>query len=179
MGFVFFNYFIMANFFWLLVEGLYLHALLLLTHTCCSRLAVYMLIGWGRHTRTHTMNTHTHRNCDGDTQRLSHTQCKADENRQEQLSYSECRTHTDTDTHSLDSSPDSSTFSLSCCSKTRPYHVSTHLCVSLRNPVSVHGGVGDLPGEAGGHWVRETHTCCSTIYCSRPLVATVVRCAQP
>ncbi|XP_075905110.1 vasoactive intestinal polypeptide receptor 2-like [Nelusetta ayraudi] len=47
VGFVFFNYFIMANFFWLLVEGLYLHALLLLTHTCCSRLAVYMLIGWG------------------------------------------------------------------------------------------------------------------------------------
>lgn len=59
VGFVFFNYFIMANFFWLLVEGLYLHALLLLTHTCCSRLAIYILIGWGRHTHTHRVTTHT------------------------------------------------------------------------------------------------------------------------
>ncbi|XP_035980908.1 vasoactive intestinal polypeptide receptor 2 isoform X2 [Fundulus heteroclitus] len=44
---VFFNYFIMANFFWLLVEGLYLHLLLLVIHTCSVRLSVYMLIGWG------------------------------------------------------------------------------------------------------------------------------------
>ncbi|XP_062235742.1 vasoactive intestinal polypeptide receptor 2-like [Platichthys flesus] len=44
---VFFNYFIMANFFWLLVEGLYLHTLLLIIHTCSTRLSVYMLIGWG------------------------------------------------------------------------------------------------------------------------------------
>ncbi|XP_076617617.1 vasoactive intestinal polypeptide receptor 2-like [Chaetodon auriga] len=44
---VFFNYFIMANFFWLLVEGLYLHTLLLVIHTHSTRLSVYMLIGWG------------------------------------------------------------------------------------------------------------------------------------
>ncbi|XP_054621597.1 vasoactive intestinal polypeptide receptor 2-like isoform X1 [Dunckerocampus dactyliophorus] len=44
---VFFNYAIMANFFWLLVEALYLHTLLLVIHTCSARLFVYMLIGWG------------------------------------------------------------------------------------------------------------------------------------
>uniref|UniRef100_A0A3Q3K987 Vasoactive intestinal peptide receptor 2 n=1 Tax=Monopterus albus TaxID=43700 RepID=A0A3Q3K987_MONAL len=44
---VFFNYFIMANFFWLLVEGLYLHTLLLIIHTYCTCLSVYLLIGWG------------------------------------------------------------------------------------------------------------------------------------
>ncbi|KAF7654374.1 hypothetical protein LDENG_00070320 [Lucifuga dentata] len=44
---VFLNYFIMANFFWLLVEGLYLHTLLLVIHTYSARLSFYMLIGWG------------------------------------------------------------------------------------------------------------------------------------
>uniref|UniRef100_A0A3P9QHI8 Vasoactive intestinal peptide receptor 2 n=1 Tax=Poecilia reticulata TaxID=8081 RepID=A0A3P9QHI8_POERE len=44
---VFFNYFVMANFFWLLVEGLYLHMLLLVIWTYCGHLSVYMLIGWG------------------------------------------------------------------------------------------------------------------------------------
>ncbi|XP_038588272.1 vasoactive intestinal polypeptide receptor 2-like [Micropterus salmoides] len=44
---VFFNYFIMANFFWLLVEGLYLHTLLLVIHNYSIRLSIYMLIGWG------------------------------------------------------------------------------------------------------------------------------------
>nr|XP_019964839.1 PREDICTED: vasoactive intestinal polypeptide receptor 2-like [Paralichthys olivaceus] len=44
---VFFNYFVMANFFWLLVEGLYLHTLLLVIHTYSTPLSVYMLIGWG------------------------------------------------------------------------------------------------------------------------------------
>ncbi|KAK5897945.1 hypothetical protein CgunFtcFv8_015404 [Champsocephalus gunnari] len=44
---VFFNYFIMANFFWLLVEGLYLHTLLLVIHRYSTRLSSYMLIGWG------------------------------------------------------------------------------------------------------------------------------------
>ncbi|XP_051267166.1 vasoactive intestinal polypeptide receptor 2-like isoform X2 [Dicentrarchus labrax] len=44
---VFLNYFIMANFFWLLVEGLYLHALLLVIHNYSIRLSIYMLIGWG------------------------------------------------------------------------------------------------------------------------------------
>lgn len=44
---VFFNYFIMANFFWLLVEGLYLHTLLLVNHRYSTRLPIYMLIGWG------------------------------------------------------------------------------------------------------------------------------------
>ncbi|XP_062408954.1 vasoactive intestinal polypeptide receptor 2-like [Sardina pilchardus] len=42
---VVFHYFIMANFFWLLVEGLYLHSLLMLmTHI---PLTCYLLIGWG------------------------------------------------------------------------------------------------------------------------------------
>ncbi|XP_053198250.1 vasoactive intestinal polypeptide receptor 2 [Scomber japonicus] len=44
---VFVNYFIMANFFWLLVEGLYLHTLLLVIHHYSTRLSLYMLIGWG------------------------------------------------------------------------------------------------------------------------------------
>ncbi|XP_023284259.1 vasoactive intestinal polypeptide receptor 2-like [Seriola lalandi dorsalis] len=44
---VFFNYFIMANFFWLLVEGLYLHMLLLVIHTYSTPLSIYMFIGWG------------------------------------------------------------------------------------------------------------------------------------
>ncbi|XP_072307396.1 vasoactive intestinal polypeptide receptor 2 [Eucyclogobius newberryi] len=44
---VLFNYFVMANFFWLLVEGLYLHTLLLVVHSYCIRLQVYMAVGWG------------------------------------------------------------------------------------------------------------------------------------
>ncbi|CAL8236651.1 unnamed protein product [Boreogadus saida] len=44
---VFFNYFITANFFWLLVEGLYLHTLLMVIHTYSVHLSTYMLIGWG------------------------------------------------------------------------------------------------------------------------------------
>ncbi|XP_034718690.1 vasoactive intestinal polypeptide receptor 2-like [Etheostoma cragini] len=44
---VLFNYFVMANFFWLLVEGLYLHTLLLVIHSYSPRLSMYMLIGWG------------------------------------------------------------------------------------------------------------------------------------
>ncbi|XP_029004787.1 vasoactive intestinal polypeptide receptor 2 isoform X2 [Betta splendens] len=44
---VFFNYFIMANFFWLLVEGLYLHTLLRVIHAYSPRLSLYVLIGWG------------------------------------------------------------------------------------------------------------------------------------
>ncbi|XP_061660589.1 vasoactive intestinal polypeptide receptor 2-like isoform X2 [Syngnathoides biaculeatus] len=44
---VFLNYSIMANFFWLLAEALYLHTLLLVVHARCARLCVYMLIGWG------------------------------------------------------------------------------------------------------------------------------------
>ncbi|XP_071184268.1 vasoactive intestinal polypeptide receptor 2-like [Salvelinus alpinus] len=43
---VMFNYFIMANFFWLLVEGLYLQTLLLVTYSY-THLAVYLTIGWG------------------------------------------------------------------------------------------------------------------------------------
>ncbi|KAL1006569.1 hypothetical protein UPYG_G00073930 [Umbra pygmaea] len=43
---VIFNYFIMANFFWLLAEGLYLHTLLLVTYSY-THFAVYLTIGWG------------------------------------------------------------------------------------------------------------------------------------
>ncbi|XP_056290282.1 vasoactive intestinal polypeptide receptor 2-like [Pseudoliparis swirei] len=44
---LFFNYFVMANFLWLLVEALYLHLLLLSTHRASTRIAAYLLIGWG------------------------------------------------------------------------------------------------------------------------------------
>ncbi|CAL8292471.1 unnamed protein product [Lota lota] len=44
---VFFNYFVTANFFWLLVEGLYLHTLLMVIHTYSVHLSTYMFIGWG------------------------------------------------------------------------------------------------------------------------------------
>ncbi|XP_030257598.1 vasoactive intestinal polypeptide receptor 2-like isoform X3 [Sparus aurata] len=43
---VFFQYFIMANFFWLLVEGLYLHTLLVVIFEN-RHFVVYMFIGWG------------------------------------------------------------------------------------------------------------------------------------
>lgn len=44
---VFFHYFIMANFFWLLVEGLYLHTLLMVIFSENRHFIVYLLIGWG------------------------------------------------------------------------------------------------------------------------------------
>uniref|UniRef100_A0A3B1IHD8 Vasoactive intestinal peptide receptor 2 n=1 Tax=Astyanax mexicanus TaxID=7994 RepID=A0A3B1IHD8_ASTMX len=44
---VFFHYFILANVFWLLVEGLYLHTLLLATFAEKTHLLYYMIIGWG------------------------------------------------------------------------------------------------------------------------------------
>uniref|UniRef100_A0A668AK64 Vasoactive intestinal peptide receptor 2 n=1 Tax=Myripristis murdjan TaxID=586833 RepID=A0A668AK64_9TELE len=44
---VFFQYFIMANFFWLLVEGLYLHTLLIVIFSENRHFIVYLLIGWG------------------------------------------------------------------------------------------------------------------------------------
>uniref|UniRef100_A0A3Q1GSY7 Vasoactive intestinal peptide receptor 2 n=2 Tax=Acanthochromis polyacanthus TaxID=80966 RepID=A0A3Q1GSY7_9TELE len=44
---VFFHYFIMANFFWLLVEGLYLSALLMFIFSANRHFIVYMFIGWG------------------------------------------------------------------------------------------------------------------------------------
>lgn len=45
---VFFQYFIMANFFWLLVEGLYLHTLLIVIFSENRHFIVYMFIGWGK-----------------------------------------------------------------------------------------------------------------------------------
>lgn len=44
---VFFHYCVMANFYWLLVEGLYLHILLTVTFSPNSHFIVYLLIGWG------------------------------------------------------------------------------------------------------------------------------------
>lgn len=44
---VVFHYFIMANFFWLLVEGLYLHTLLMVIFSKNRHFVVYLLIGWG------------------------------------------------------------------------------------------------------------------------------------
>ncbi|XP_036822811.1 vasoactive intestinal polypeptide receptor 2-like isoform X1 [Oncorhynchus mykiss] len=44
---VIFHYFIMANFFWLLVEGLYLHMLLIVIFSENRHFIVYLLIGWG------------------------------------------------------------------------------------------------------------------------------------
>ncbi|KAG7455163.1 hypothetical protein MATL_G00253580 [Megalops atlanticus] len=44
---VIFHYCIMANFFWLLVEGLYLHTLLMVIFSQNRHFNVYLLIGWG------------------------------------------------------------------------------------------------------------------------------------
>uniref|UniRef100_A0A8C5N3L9 Vasoactive intestinal peptide receptor 2 n=1 Tax=Leptobrachium leishanense TaxID=445787 RepID=A0A8C5N3L9_9ANUR len=44
---VFFQYCVMANFYWLLVEGLYLHTLLVVIFSLNSHFRVYLLIGWG------------------------------------------------------------------------------------------------------------------------------------
>uniref|UniRef100_A0A8D2IKW3 Vasoactive intestinal peptide receptor 2 n=1 Tax=Varanus komodoensis TaxID=61221 RepID=A0A8D2IKW3_VARKO len=44
---VFFQYCVMANFYWLLVEGLYLHILLMVIFSPNRHFTVYLLIGWG------------------------------------------------------------------------------------------------------------------------------------
>ncbi|XP_045719908.1 vasoactive intestinal polypeptide receptor 2 isoform X3 [Mirounga angustirostris] len=47
LSLVFFQYCIMANFYWLLVEGLYLHTLLVAIFSPSRCFAAYLLIGWG------------------------------------------------------------------------------------------------------------------------------------
>ncbi|KFO37311.1 Vasoactive intestinal polypeptide receptor 2 [Fukomys damarensis] len=47
LSLVFFQYCIMANFYWLLVEGLYLHTLLVAIFSPSRCFLTYMLIGWG------------------------------------------------------------------------------------------------------------------------------------
>ncbi|XP_062900474.1 vasoactive intestinal polypeptide receptor-like isoform X2 [Mobula hypostoma] len=44
---VFFHYFVTANFYWLMVEGLYLHTLLMVFFSENKYFILYMLIGWG------------------------------------------------------------------------------------------------------------------------------------
>ncbi|XP_059380871.1 vasoactive intestinal polypeptide receptor 2-like isoform X2 [Carassius carassius] len=44
---IIFHYFIMANFYWLLVEGLYLHTLLMVIFSENRHFIIYLLIGWG------------------------------------------------------------------------------------------------------------------------------------
>ncbi|KAM3823307.1 vasoactive intestinal polypeptide receptor 2 [Vipera latastei] len=44
---VFFQYCVMANFYWLLVEGLYLHILLMIMFSSNRHFTVYLLTGWG------------------------------------------------------------------------------------------------------------------------------------
>ncbi|XP_043081564.1 vasoactive intestinal polypeptide receptor 2 [Puntigrus tetrazona] len=44
---IIFNYFIMANFYWLLVEGLYLQTLLMVIFSENRHFIIYLLIGWG------------------------------------------------------------------------------------------------------------------------------------
>ncbi|XP_046524949.1 vasoactive intestinal polypeptide receptor 2 [Equus quagga] len=47
LSLVLFQYCIMANFYWLLVEGLYLHTLLVAIFSPSRRFVAYLLIGWG------------------------------------------------------------------------------------------------------------------------------------
>lgn len=49
---VFFHYCVMANFYWLLAEGLYLHVLLTVTFSPNRHFATYLLIGWGKKIRS-------------------------------------------------------------------------------------------------------------------------------
>uniref|UniRef100_A0A8D0H346 Vasoactive intestinal peptide receptor 2 n=1 Tax=Sphenodon punctatus TaxID=8508 RepID=A0A8D0H346_SPHPU len=44
---VFFQYCVMANFYWLLVEGLYLHVLLVVIFSPNRHFTIYLLTGWG------------------------------------------------------------------------------------------------------------------------------------
>uniref|UniRef100_A0A8C8S3M0 Vasoactive intestinal peptide receptor 2 n=1 Tax=Pelusios castaneus TaxID=367368 RepID=A0A8C8S3M0_9SAUR len=50
---VFFQYCVMANFYWLLVEGLYLHILLVVIFSPNRHFTAYLLIGWGKYFNTY------------------------------------------------------------------------------------------------------------------------------
>ena len=52
LSLVFFQYCIVANFHWLLVEGLHLRTLLVAIFSPGRRLVAYLLIGWGKNRST-------------------------------------------------------------------------------------------------------------------------------
>lgn len=53
LSLVVFQYCTMANFYWLLVEGLYLHTLLVAVLGPRRHLLAYLLIGWGKDAAAH------------------------------------------------------------------------------------------------------------------------------
>lgn len=58
LSLVFLQYCIMANFFWLLVEGLYLHTLLVAVLPPGRCFLAYLLIGWGKRAPSDPQNLH-------------------------------------------------------------------------------------------------------------------------
>uniref|UniRef100_A0A8C0J7L7 Vasoactive intestinal polypeptide receptor 2 n=1 Tax=Chelonoidis abingdonii TaxID=106734 RepID=A0A8C0J7L7_CHEAB len=57
---VFFQYCVMANFYWLLVEGLYLHILLVVIFSPNRHFTAYLLIGWGKYLNIYIFYSYFH-----------------------------------------------------------------------------------------------------------------------